>query len=132
MGKLSREPSNRAFFATPSRVSPIIRLSSEYVKPQRWRYVTGNGSLYATGDSFYESGNGIYIPDMCSAPNKKEVVALSQRPTRRTSAKSLKTSNCCSMSSALKSLNEVIRAQLDKPTTRAKEIYEVLASLGLE
>lgn len=26
-GKLSREPSNWAFFATPSRVSPIVRLS---------------------------------------------------------------------------------------------------------
>ncbi|KAI5672826.1 hypothetical protein M9H77_13190 [Catharanthus roseus] len=124
MGKRSREPSNGAFFATPSRVSPIVRLSSVkslkevWVKPQRRRYVPGNGSLYATGDSCYESGNGIYIPDMgkCSAQNKKEVVDLSQRPTRRASAKSLKNSNCCSMSSALKSLNEVIRAQLESGT----------------
>ncbi|KAI5664356.1 hypothetical protein M9H77_23679 [Catharanthus roseus] len=121
MGKLSREPSNGAFFATPSRVIPIVRLSSVkslkevWVKPQRRRYVPGNRSLYTIGDSCYESGNGIYVPDMgkCSAQNKKEVVGLSQRPTRRTSTESLKNSNCCSMSSTLKSLNKVIHAQLE-------------------
>ncbi|KAI5664211.1 hypothetical protein M9H77_23534 [Catharanthus roseus] len=115
MGKPSREPSKGAFFATPTRVSPIVRLSSAkslkevWVKPQRRIYVPGNGSLYVTGESCYESGNGIYNSDM----NNKEVVGLGQRPTRRASAKSLKNSNCCSMSSAVKSLNEVIRAQLE-------------------
>ncbi|KAI5641195.1 hypothetical protein M9H77_00315 [Catharanthus roseus] len=129
MGKLSREPSNGAFFATPSRVIPIVRLSS--VKSRR--YVPGNGSLYATRDSCYESGNGIYIPDMgkCSAQNKKEVVGLSQRPTRRASAKSLKNSNCCSMSSALKSLNKVIRTQLESASlTLADRLTEKDESKG--